>query len=71
MDQQKLNITSEDKGHISAVIESTIYRKSNINDKIDAWIRELLVLSEIAAFAPQKAYTCFTLGYKYKLNFCM
>ena len=38
---------------------------------IDDWIRELTLLSEIALFAPQEAYTCFTAGYKHKLNFCM
>ena len=48
-----------------------MYRKEYINSKIDIWSRELSVLSEIAAYAPQEAYTCFTSGYKHKLNFCM
>ena len=46
------------------------YQKEYINEKID-WIRELTLLTEIAAFAPQEAYTCFTSGYRHKLNFCM
>ena len=42
-----------------------------INSKIDEWVGELTLLSEIAAFAPQEAYVCFTSGYRHKLNFCM
>ena len=47
------------------------YRKEYIHEKIEVWVRELTLFSEIAAFAPQEAYTCFTSGYKHKLNFCM
>ena len=59
------------KKHLGAAIGSEIYREEYINEKIDTWIREIKLLSEIAAFAPQEAYTCFTSGYKHKLNFCM
>ena len=66
-----IKITTKGKKHLVAAIGSEIYRKEYINEKIDTWIREIKVLSEIAAFAPQEAYTCFTSGYKHKLNFCM
>ena len=66
-----INITTDGKKHLGASIGSIMYRKQYINEKVDNWIRELSLLSEIALFAPQEAYTCFTAGYKHKLNFCM
>ena len=66
-----IKITTKGKRHLGAAIGSEIYRKEYINEKIDTWIRKIQLLSEIAAFAPQEAYTCFTSGYKHKLNFCM
>ena len=63
--------TTKSKKHLRAAIGSEIYRKEYINEKIDTWIHEIKLLSEIAAFAPQEAYTCFTSGYKLELNFCM
>ena len=66
-----IKITKNGKKHLGATIGSMKYRKEYINEKIEVWVRELTLLSEIAAFAPQEAYTCFTSGYKHKLNFCM
>jgi len=64
-----IKTTTDGKKHLGATIGATKYRKEYINEKIDYWIRELTLLSEIAAFAPQEAYTCFTSGYKHKLKF--
>ena len=57
-----IKITAKGKKHLGAAIGSEIYRKEYINEKIDTWIREIKFLSEIAAFAPQEAYTYFTSG---------
>ena len=66
-----IKTTTKGKKHLGTAIGSEIYRKEYINEKIDTWIREIKLLFEIAAFTPQEAYTCFTSGYKHKLNFCM
>ena len=66
-----IQITSEGKKHLGVTIRSAMYRKEYSNSKIDIWTGELSLLSEIAAYAPHEAYTCFTFGYKHKLNFCM
>ena len=40
-------------------------------EKINKWVEELHVLSEIAKIEPQAAYTCFLSGYKHKFNYYM
>ena len=40
-------------------------------EKINKWVEELHVLSEIAKIEPQVAYTCFLSGYKHKFNYYM
>ena len=67
----KVNITTCGRKHLGAAIGSDEFRDEFINNKIDEWIAELKILSKIAAVAPQEAYTCFTSGYKQKLNYCM
>ena len=37
--------------------------------KINKWVEDLYVLSEIAKIEPQAAYTCFLSGQKHKLNY--
>jgi len=54
-----------------ATIGSTKYQKEYINEKIDDLIREPMLPSEILLLHHKKRYTCFTSGYKYKINFCM
>ena len=36
-------------------------------EKINKWVEELYVLSDIAKIEPQAAYTCLLGGYKHKL----
>ena len=67
----KIKITSDGRKHLGASIGSLSNRSQYINEKIDDWIREITLLSEIALFAPQEAYTCFTAGYKHKLSYYM
>ena len=39
--------------------------------KIDIWIKEIQLLSEIGKFEPQFALSCFISGCKHKLNYYM
>ena len=67
----EVKITTDGKKHLGAVIGSVERRKEFMNAKVETWVNELMMLSRIAAFAPQEAYTCFTAGYKHKFNYCM
>ena len=40
-------------------------------EKINKWVEELHVLSEIANIEPQAPCTCFLNGYKHKFNYYM
>ena len=61
----------EGRKHLGAIVGSEEYRDLYIDEKITGWIDEICTLSKIAQHAPQKPYTCFTAGYKHKLNYCM
>ena len=57
-----VKITTEDKRHLGAVIETTNYRQSYVKEKIDQWIRELRILRKRCyehSSEPQAAYWCF------------
>ena len=66
-----IQITTEGRKHLGAIVGSEEYRDLYIDEKITGWIDEICTLSKIAQHAPQQAYTCFTAGYKHKLNYCM
>ena len=67
----KINITSNGKRHLGAVIGSRSYKEGYMNEKIDQWIKEVKLLCEIAKIEPQCALSCFISGYKHKLNYYM
>ena len=64
----KINMTSNGKRHLGAVIGSISYKEDYMNEKIDQWIKELKLLSETANIEPQCALSYFITGYKHKLN---
>ena len=67
----KSNVTSNGKRHLGTVIGSRSYEKDYMNEKIDQWIKEIKLLSEIAKTEPQCALSCFISGHKHKLNYDM
>ena len=64
----KINVTLNGKSHLGAAIDSRSYKEDYINEKIDQWIKEVKLLSEIAKIEPQCTLSCFISGYKHKLN---
>ncbi|XP_066926215.1 uncharacterized protein [Clytia hemisphaerica] len=66
-----IKITTEGKKHLGAAIGSENFCEEFITDKVNTWISEIETLTEIAKIAPHEAYTCFTSGYKHKLNFTL
>ena len=57
----KINVTSNGKRHLGTVIGSRSY-KDYMNEKIDQWIKEVKLLSEIAKIEPQCKSSCFISG---------
>lgn len=66
-----LNITTEGRKHLGAVVGSTSYKNSFINSLIDDWIKELQVLSEIARTEPHAAYSAFIHGLQHSYTYFM
>ena len=50
---------------------SRSYKEDYMNEKIDQWIKEVKLLSEIAKIEPQCALSRFMSRYKHKLNYYM
>lgn len=67
----EVNITSEGKRHLGAVIGSKSYKDTFCNEKISKWKDELETLAEIAKNQPQSAYIAFTKGYRNKFTYFM
>ena len=67
----EVNITTEGKRHLGAVVGSESYKQTYVMKKVDEWCKELQLLSRIASIQPQAAYSCFVSGYRQKFNFLM
>ena len=63
-----INVTSEGKRHLGAVIGSLEYRDEYISDIVNSWVKQLIILSEIAKSYPHAAYCAFTAGFTQKFN---
>ena len=66
-----VKITSEGKRHLGAALGSASFRKSFMQEKVDEWVNEIRVLSQIAKTEPQAAYAAFIAGYKHKICYTM
>ena len=66
-----INLTTEGKRHLGAVIGKERYKSEYLSKKIDDWIDQLRVLCEIAKMEPQSAYCAFVSSFKHKMSFYM
>ena len=64
-----IQITATGERHLGAVIGSKEYRAEYCKNKIQDWIEEINVLSEVAVTEPQAAYACFVSGYQHKFTY--
>ena len=56
-----IQITTQGRGHLRAVLSTSQFRTEYIMEKINKWVEELHVLSEIAKIERQAAYSCIFL----------
>lgn len=66
---ETVNITTEGKRHLGAVIGSANFKREYCESKVNTWIKELTTLCEFAETQPQAAYAAYTKGYKSKFTF--
>ena len=59
-----VNITTEGKRHLGAVIGSEEYKKEYCDELVNNWVNELNVLSDFATTQPHAAYIAYTKGFK-------
>ena len=66
-----IQITTEGKRHLGAVIGTEENKKKYINDKISEWKKEIIMLTDIATIHSQAAYTAYVTSYQHKLTFLL
>ena len=66
-----VKITTTVMRHLGAVIGSITYKEEYMNEKINIWLQELQMLTNIAKSEPQTAFSCFIAGYKHKFTYFM
>ena len=65
-DNKKIKITTDGQRHLGAVTGTANFKQNYMKEKINQWIQELRILSKIAWYEPQSAYSCFITGFKHK-----
>ena len=64
-----VNITTEGKRHLGAVIGSDEYKRTYCEEKIGVWIKELTTLCEFSQTHPHMTYAAYQKGYKSKFTY--
>ena len=64
----KINVTTEGKRHLGAVIGSNNFRTKYVNAKGTDWCNELKILSVFEKSQPQAAYGAFCFGEQNKFS---
>ena len=63
------NITNGGKRHLGAVVGTEEFKKEYVIMRVNEWVAELKLLTKIAKFYPQAAYSTFTSGFRQKFNY--
>ena len=70
-DNKKIQITTDGQGHLGTVIGTANFKQNYMKEKINQWIQELRILSKIAWYEPQAAYSCSITDSKHKPTYFM
>ena len=66
-----INITTDGRKHLGAVVGSDTCKIQYVGDLVDDWNTQLKLLSTLAETQPQAAYLAFVSGFRSKLNYFM
>ena len=64
-DNTKTKITTDGQKHLGAGIGTANFKQNYMMKKIDQFMQELHILSKIAWYEAQAAYSCFITGFKH------
>ena len=65
----QVNITTRGRPHLGAALGSTEFIDQFVTDKVNQWMQEICILSDIADAQPHVAHAAFTHGYVHKFSF--
>ena len=66
-----IQITDDGKRHLGASLGSTKCKEEYLSSKVDEWIAQLRILSQIARTQTQAEYRAFITGSRHKISFYM
>ena len=66
-----VQITTEGKHHLGASLGYAKYKEEYLSSKVNKWIAQPWILSQIARTQPQTTYSAFITGFRRKISFYM
>ena len=66
-----LQITTDGKRHLGAVVGSQKYKDEYVTEKIDQWVEELKMLGKVAEIDPHVAYCAFVFGLQHRYTYLL
>ena len=67
--RQGIEITTKGKRHLGAVVGSQEFKKEYLEEKVNSWIEDVKLLSDIAKSEPQCAYAAMMFSVQHRWNF--
>ena len=64
-----VNITTHGRPYLGAPLDTSDYVQQFVKEKVNDWIQDLMLLSDIAKAQPHAAYATFTHGFVHKCSF--
>ena len=64
-----INISTQGKKHLGAVLGSRTHLKEYVNEKVEDWVEQVVKLAEFASSNPQASYAAFTIGLNHRWTF--
>ena len=66
-----IKLTTDGQRHLGAALGSNMFREDFVNNLVEAWVKQISVLSKIAKIDPHSAYTAYTHGLRHKYTYVM
>ena len=66
-----INITTEGRRHLGAVLGSRDFLEDYVNEKAEKWVEEVIKLSEFANSQPQACFAAYTFRLKHRWTYFM
>ena len=67
--ETEINITTEGKRHLGAVVGSRSYLNEYVNEKVEEWVKEIINLADCATTQPQASYAVYTFGLNHRWTY--